>query len=316
MKRAPGRAWFLIRHGVESLVETAGTREAAQVAFFIMITFPAALLLLVWGASTALDDTGVRAEIVDAIIDVLPLSDDEGRAQVEDLLDGVAEGAGTLGMLGGLVLIWSASGAFGALRYSIGAAWPSGEGLPYFQGKALDVALTLTVAPVLRASRPQKQVDGIADAFSNAPLLEGLISIAVTQIVPAAAVFGVLLVLYRILPPADASWRSAWVGALVAFTGVVLVRYGAELYFGTIGDSAAIYGAIAGLLAVAISVYLLAIVAVVGANVAAVSARYESWRAVDDEIRAEAERDDGEGSAWADIRGMVRGLFLRARQRD
>jgi uncharacterized BrkB/YihY/UPF0761 family membrane protein len=95
-----------------------------------------------------------------------------------------------------------------------------------------------------------------------------------------------------------------------------LVRYGAELYFGTIGDSAAVYGAIAGLLAAAISVYLLAIVAVVGANVAAVSARHESWRAVDGEIRAEAERDDGEGSAWADIRGMVRGLFLRARSRD
>jgi membrane protein len=316
VKRAPGRAWFLIRHGVESVVETAGTREAAQVAFFIMITFPAALLLVVWGASTALDDTGVREEIVDAIIDALPLSDDEGRDQVEDLLDGVAAGAGTLGFLGGLVLIWSASGALGALRHSIAAAWPSGEPLPYFQGKALDVGLTLVVAPVLLAALALNLVDGIADAFSDAPLLEGLVSIAVTELVPAVALFGVLLVLYRILPPRAGSWRSAWVGALVAFVGIVLVRYGAELYFRTIGDSAAIYGAIAGLLAAAISVYLLAIVAVVGANVAAVSARYESWREVDEEIHAEAERDDGEGSAWADIRGMVRGLFLRARSRD
>jgi membrane protein len=316
MKRAPGRAWFLIRHGVESVVETAGTREAAQVAFFIMITFPAALLLVVWGASTALDDTGVREEIVDAIIDALPLSDDEGRDQVEDLLDGVAAGAGTLGLLGGLVLIWSASGALGALRHSIAAAWPSGEPLPYFQGKALDVGLTLVVAPALLAALALNLVDGIADAFSDAPLLEGLVSIAVTEVVPAVALFGVLLVLYRILPPRAGSWRSAWVGALVAFVGIVLVRYGAELYFRTIGDSAAIYGAIAGLLAAAISVYLLAIVAVVGANVAAVSARYESWREVDEEIHAEAERDDGEGSAWADIRGMVRGLFLRARSRD
>lgn len=312
MRRAPGRAWFLIRHGVESVVETAATREAAQVAFFIIITFPAALLLVVWAASTALDDVGVRSEIVDGIIDVLPLTDDEGRNQVEDLLDGVAQGAGTLGIVGALALIWSASGAIGALRHSIGAAWPDGEPLPYFQGKALDVGLTLLVAPALVAALGLNLVDGVANAFGDAPLLEGLVSIAVTEIVPAVALFGVFLVLYRVLPAGEASWRAAWPGALVAFVGVVLVRYGAELYFGTVGNSAAIYGALAALLAASIAVYLVAVVAVVGANVCAVTAEHEGWAGVDAAIAKESENDDGgEGSIGADILGLLRGLFLR-----
>jgi uncharacterized BrkB/YihY/UPF0761 family membrane protein len=97
---------------------------------------------------------------------------------------------------------------------------------------------------------------------------------------------------------------------------VIAVRYGAELYFATIGDTAAIYGAIAGLLAVSISVYLLAIVAVVGANVAAVSARHEGWAGLDAAIAAEGEGADGDGSLWADVWGLVRSLFLRARRRD
>ena len=294
------------------MVETAATREAAQVAFFIMITFPAALLLVVWAASTALDDVGVREEIVDAIIDALPLTDDEGRTQVEDLLDGVAEGAGTLGVIGGLALVWSASGAIGALRHSIGAAWPSGEPLPYFQGKALDVGLTLLVAPALLAALGLNLVDGIAGALGDDPLLEGLYSLAVTELVPAAALFGVFLVLYRVLPPGEASWRAAWPGALVAWAGAVLVRYGTELYFGTVGDTAAIYGALAALLAVSISVYLLAIVAVVGANVCAVTAEHEGWEDVDAAIATEKRDDgDGDGSLRADVWGLLRSLFMR-----
>jgi membrane protein len=315
MRRAPARAWFLIRHGVESVIETAGTREAAQVAFFILLAFPAALLLVVWVASTVLDDISVRAEIVNGIVDAMPLSDEEGRRSVEKLLDGVANGAGTLGLIGALALIWSASGAIGSLRHSIGAAWPSGEPLPYFQGKALDVGITLFVAPALVAALGLNLID-IVPALGGEPVVEGLVSIVTTGIVPAIALFTVFLVLYRVLPPREASWRAAWPGAILAFAGAVLVRYGTELYFQTIGNSAAIYGAIAGLLAVAISVYLFAIVAVVGANVAAVAAAHPSWAAVDDAIRSEAEDGDDDGSVWRDIWGIVRSLFLRRGKAD
>ncbi len=222
-----------------------------------------------------------------------------------------------MGILGALALIWSASGAIGALRHSIGAAWPSGEPLPYFQGKALDVGLTLVVAPALLAALGLNLVDGVAGAFGDAPLLEGFVSLVFTEIVPAVALFGVFLVLYRVLPAGEASWRAAWPGALVAFVGVIAVRYGAELYFGTVGDSAAIYGALAALLAASIAIYLVAIVAVVGANVSAVTAEHDGWADVDAAIARESDDEGGgEGSLGADILGLLRSLFLRRRSRD
>lgn len=289
---------------------TAGTREAAQVAFFTLLTFPAALLLAVWAASTILDDIGIRNDIVDGIVEALPLSESEGRSEVERLLDGVAEGAGTLGLLGAVVLILSASSAVGALRHSTNAAWPAGEPLPYFPGKVFDVGLTLVVLPVALGALALNLIDVVPDTLGDDPLLEGLVSVALTQIVPAIASFGVFLVLYRVLPAAGASWRAAWLGALVAFLGVALVRVGTELYFRTIGDAAAIYGAIAGLLAVSISVYLLAIVAVLGANVAAQAARYPNWRAVGKAMEA----DPGSGrSVWGDVWAILRSLFVRGR---
>ncbi|MGI8461567.1 MAG: YihY/virulence factor BrkB family protein [Solirubrobacterales bacterium] len=312
MRRAPARAWFILYHGVESVVETAGTREAAQVAFFILISFPAALLLIVWGASTLLDDIGVRSEIVDGIVEALPLADDEGRGQVEDLLDGVARGAGTLGLLGGLALIWASSGAIGALRHSIVNAWPSGDPEPYFPGKALDVGLTLLVAPLGVAALGLNLVVDVPEALIDQPAVEGLVGLLITVIVPIVAVFLIFLILFRILPTADASLRSAWPGALVALAGAGLVRVGSDLWFGSLGgESAAIYGAIASLIAASISVYLVAIVAVFGANVSALLARYPSFAAIDRAIAADAENPNP--PLLGEIGRLLRSLFIRRR---
>ena len=309
MRRLPARAWFLLRRGVASLVDSAGTREAAQVAFFVLIAFPAALLLAIWGISTALDDPSVRSDVVDEIIEALPLSDDEGREEVEDLLDGVADGAGTLGLLGAAALIWSASGAIGALRHSLGAVWPTGEPRPYFQGKALDVGLTILVAPGLIAALGLNLVEVGAGALRDEPLLQGVTSFLVTEIVPALALFAVFSLLYRVLPPGEASWREALPGAVVVVFGAALVRVGTELYFATVGTTA-IYGAIAGLLAVSISVYLLAIVAILGANVAAERARLPNTAAIDAAIEAES---GGGEPILREIGRLVRSLFVRRR---
>ena len=105
------------------MIETAGTRDAAQLAYFLVMSFPAALLLLVWGFSTLLDDESVREPIVDAIVSWMPIADPSDRRQVKALLDDVAAGAGGLGIVGAVALLYSASGAIGATRHAVNEAW-------------------------------------------------------------------------------------------------------------------------------------------------------------------------------------------------
>ena len=92
-------------------------------AYYLLMSFPAALLLLVWGFSTVLDDDSVREPIVDAIVGWLPIADPDDRRQVEALLDDVAAGAGSLGWVGAVALLYSASGAIGAIRHAVNEAW-------------------------------------------------------------------------------------------------------------------------------------------------------------------------------------------------
>lgn len=301
---------MLLRKGFESLIDEAGTRDAAQVAFFLVMSFPAILLLLVWCFSAVLADDSVRQSIVDSIVDTLPLADPSDRRQVEALLDDVAAGAGGLGVVGIVALIYSASGAIGALRHAVNRAWGEPDTRPYMQGKVLDVGLTLVVAPAIIVSLGLTLSGSLADSIGDQPWLAAVAQYTVTELVPLLVLFALLAWLFRVLPVARRSTRSALIGAAVALPVTVFVEWAARAYFAGLGDRTAVYGTLGVLLAVVFSAYLVAIAIVYGAHVAAHAARLPSAAAIDRAI--EDDRLHGM-PAGRFIWGEVRGLFVRVK---
>jgi membrane protein len=313
LRRLPARAWLVIRRAVDELIKKAGTRDAAQVAFYVLLSLPPILLLLVWGFSTALDDERVREEIVSTMVEALPLSDEQGREEIEQLLDGVARGAGSQGWVGAIALLYSASGAIAALRHAVNQAWRADEGLPYFQGKALDVGVVLIVAPVIIVALTLNLANTVPNALDDTPLFAGLAAVLISDVIPLVIAFALLVGLYRVLPVERASFRAALWGALVGVIGIVVVHLGAEAYLATFGDAGAVYGTLGALLAAMFGVYIQAIVVVVGAHVAAELARLPDAAAIDAAIEAESE---GEGTPIGRfLLNAVRGLFYRPRRR-
>lgn len=285
------------------MIASAGTRDAAQVAYYLVMSFPALLLLLVWAFSTVLDDQSVREPIVDAIVQGLPLADPSERRQVELMLDDVAAGAGGLGWLGAVSLLYSASGAIGATRHAVNDAWGERDMRPFVPAKALDAGLTLMVAPVAIIALGLTLSGDLASAIGDRPWLAAVSQFAVTRVLPLVLLFALLAGLFRVLPvSAQASMRTAWPGALAAVVGVVAVELGTEAYFSVFGDANAIYGTMGLLLAVVFSAYLIALVVILGAHVSAAAGR-------------PAEEPDGPhvglGRTVADT---VRGLFVRRRR--
>jgi membrane protein len=307
VRRLPARASLLLRRGAESVFQSAATRDAAQVAYFLVMSFPATLLLLVWCFSALLGDDSVRESIVDSIVEALPLADADGRRQVEALLDDVAAGAGSLGWIGALALLYSASGAIGALRHATNEAWGERDTRPYTQGKLLDAGLTLLVAPLLIVALGVALSGSLADAIGDHPWLVAMARFGVTELVPIALLLGVLVLLFRFLPVTRAGFRAAWFGALAALAGVVLVQLGTKAYFSLFGDVNAVYGTLGVLLAVVFTAYLDAIAIVYGAHVAAQAALLPSAAAMD---RALQEPGIPAGRYLLDA---LRGLFVRVR---
>jgi membrane protein len=306
----PARTRFVLRRAIGSLIAGAGSRDAAQVAFFLLMSFPALLLLVVWGFSTALDDPSIHEDVVDEILDAFPLQDVDGRREVEELLDGVAGGAGRLGWLSAIALIYAASGAVGALRHAVGQAWGEHDPRPYAQGKALDIWLTLVVAPIAVFAIGLSLGAVVPEALGDDPVLSGVTGLVATEVFPLLLLFGVLVLIYRVLPTSPVSLRAAAGGALVAVICLRLLRLATEGYFRAVGGSS-LYGAISALLAASFSIYLAAIVVVYGSHVAAQLSRFPG--------RADIERAMATGGVGRplgrELLGFLRGLFLRPRRR-
>jgi membrane protein len=310
VRRLPARAWLVLRRAADALVRTAGTRDAAQVAFFVLLSFPAILLLVVWGTSAALDNPiGLRDDIVDAIVDALPLSDDDGRREVQQLLDDVAAGAGGLGITVVVALVYSASGAIGALRHAVNEAFETREDRPWAQGKLLDIGLVLAAAPIAVGALALKLSNVVPEALDDDPVAGGLTAFLLTELAPAAIAFALLVVLFRVLPSAEVRLRDAWPGALVAVIGLRLAQALAEAYLSLFGNAGTVYGTIGGLIAAGFGVYLACVVVIAGAHVSAQLARLPSARAIDSALAREG---PGKPVGRFLLDGL-RGLFVRGR---
>jgi len=290
-------------------MRAAATRDAAQVGFYLVLSFPALLLLVVWGFSTVLADDSVGDQVVQAIVDVLPLHDAAARNQVEALLASVAAGAGALGWVGAVSLVYSASGAIGALRYAVNKAFGGPDTRPYVPGKALDVALTLVVAPTAVIALGLNLSAQLAALIGDRPWLHAVLQFVVTEILPLLLLYALLVGLFCLLPNPHARLSAAWKGALVALVGVLLLRFAGQISFALFGQSNAIYGTLGVLLAVMYSAYLSAIGVVYGAHVTAQAARPPD----PPETRVGAE-EGGPGEREPLLRTVVnalRGLFVR-----
>jgi membrane protein len=293
----------VLTRAARSMLDSAGTRDAAQVAYYLVMSFPALLLLLVWGFSTVLQDDSVREEIVDAIMHGLPIADPSDRNQVERLLDDVAAGAGGLGWLGAVALLYSASGAIGATRHAVNEAWGDRDTRPFAQGKALDAGLTLVVAPVLIVALGLTLSGELSSSIGDHPWLAAVAQFAVTRLLPLALLLAILAALFHLLPESKkATWRAAWPGALVSVLAIVAIELGTGVYFSIVGDSNAIYGTMGVLLAVVFAAYLIALAVILGAHVTAAVGR-------------PAEEPSGPTAGFGrTLADALRGLFVRRRR--
>ena len=311
MRRLLARAELVLRRAVDALIRTAGTRDAAQLAFFVLLSFPAMLLLVIWGVSSALDNpAGLRNDIVEAVVDAIPLSDEAGRAEVEELLDDVAAGAGGLGLTALVALVYAASGAIGALRHAVNEAFETRDDRPWAQGKLLDVGLVLIVAPVALGALALKLSNAVPKALDDEPVAGGLTAFLLTELAPLAIAFGLLVGLFRVLPSAEVRVRDAWPGALVALLGLRLAQTLAEAFLALFGNTGTVYGAIGGLLAAGFGVYLACVVVVAGAHVSAQLARLPTGEAIDSAIA----REPPGKPVRRFLLDAVKGLFVRGRR--
>src|SRR3954454_21228804 len=91
-------------------VDDRGHRDAAQIAFFAVLSFVPLAMLLVGGFGLVFDDDDVRRRVVRAVFENVPLSQEADRGRLERSVLDALDNTGRLGPVSVVVLIAAASG--------------------------------------------------------------------------------------------------------------------------------------------------------------------------------------------------------------
>ena len=287
---------------VWEFVEDRGHRDAAQIAFFAVLSGIPLALLLIGAFGAFLGEGEVRERVIDTAFTSLPLAQDDDRERLEGVTRDALDGAGDVGLLSVLLLVGAGMGVMGALRHSINVAWDIERRPPLLRRKALDLALVSGVTVILLFSlsvtATREASRELEDDGGGGVVLAGLLD-AVGDVLPFLFVAGVVLFLYRILPVDRPRLRDIWPGAVVAAAGLLAVKGLLELYFEHLADFGALYGSLGALMALLLFVFA-------GANVLVFGAEFASeWSRLPRED-AEVARIVRDGRARA-VRALRRG---------
>jgi membrane protein len=189
-----------------------GTHLAAMVAYFALLSFVPLIFLAL--ALLGLTD---RADASDFLVRELKRAfPGTSVGSILTLVRKVQENAATLGIIGGVALVWSSLSLFSALESAFNIVYGR-PNRPFLRGKAL--AATLMVATIttlfvslligsLGAEILKRYVPGFA---SN-----GVVAYTVSVAVSLLGIFVFLFAVYWLLPTADVTRRDALPGAVVA----------------------------------------------------------------------------------------------------
>ena len=281
------RAQITTVRACRELVDDRGHRDAAQIAFFAVLSFVPLAMLLVGGFGLFLDDQEIRERVVTAVFDNVPLAQESDRTRLERAVNDSLARTGRLGPVSVLLLLVAASGVMGALRHAINQAWDIESRPSLLARKALDLALVLGATVILLFSlslsatrRAEAVFDDDEDGGGGRAL--GLLLDAIGDLLPFVFTVLVVLFLYRVLPWPRPKVRDIWPGAIVAGALISVVRGALDLYFDHLTDFGALYGSLGALMALLVFVYAVSLVLVFGAEFAS---EWSRLPADDDEVR-------------------------------
>lgn len=257
--------------GLENYLADYGTQAAAAIAYKAIFSVIPLLTFAVTVVGVVLRDEGRRQEVIDYLIDHLPLSGEAGE-DLERILTSIPSPWSVLGVVSLVAVLWGASGVMASVRLGLTIASGAPRGRSFGVNKLLDFALVVLVVVLVIAAAALNVVTRTVTAWSDtvsdelgSGALGALFNDAVSGFAaPVVLLFGALVFLYRTIPPRRAPWRFVLVGAAVAAVALQAIQLGMAWYLAGPADYDAVYGSLGAALAFLFAVYVAASAFLVG----------------------------------------------------
>ncbi len=267
---ASGGILRILRNAFERFGETKATQAAAGLAYYTFFSLFPLLLLLISLTSSVLQGDQAQQRTISFIQEAVPVS----QQLLEQNIDRVLDLRGTVGAIGLVSLLWSASSAFTILSQNINRAWTRAEDRNFLQKRLVGLGiiggivllLLLSLAATTLVNLLPQLTTPLQEIGLNVSYLWGLAA----RLISWFFTFGMFLALYRWVPNTGVSWRAAAWGAGVAGLGWELAKAGFAWYLRSgLASYELVYGSLGTVVALLFWIFLSGNVALLGAHLSA-----------------------------------------------
>ena len=260
----PMRAWWTLRRALEIFLRIDGTQRAGAFAHFALFSLFPAIILMVAASSVLVDRQRATREILAFIEQYVPIG-----AAKEDFvfrtIEGVAEARGHASVLAILLLTWGAMRFLATMIRATNRAWGIGVQswwrLPV-KSLALLVIIVLSVPIGVAVTVWMKQ--GGVDALTQDGAF-ALLRWLITTLAPLALLFTGLTLFYKFAPRRNTRLDEVWSAALCATALLACAELLFKFYLEHFATLNAVYGALGGIIALLMWIYLSGAIVIFGA---------------------------------------------------
>jgi membrane protein len=271
LDRHTGGGLSILRQSFRRFLEMRGIEAAASLAYYALFSLFPLTLFLIALLGMVLESGAAYRQAVSFIRSVFPFSGDV----VGNNLNQVMQQRGPISVIGLIAILWSASGYFNTLAYSINRAWPAVKLRSLVQNRLVALGMIGALALFLILSLLSTMITGLL------PYLKILLGDDGTRLVtggwllalrlgPVLFTFLMFAAMYQWVPNKIVRWRAVIIGALFAAVTWELARLAFTYYLNSgIVHYEFVYGSLGALIALMLWIYLSNLLSLFGAYIVA-----------------------------------------------
>jgi membrane protein len=193
---------------------------------------------------------------------------------LQDLHD-VAAQRGALSVIGGIALLWAASGYFNILARNVNLAWPKIKLRSFVQNRLVALGMLGALAVLLMLSLLTTTVINLLPqlvrAYGGSHVLANMLGWRVfIQSISVLSTYVMFVALYRWVPNKIVHWHAALIGAAFVTLAWDAAKGVFTLYLGSgLAHYQSVYGSLGTLIALMVWIYLSNVIALFGAYLVA-----------------------------------------------
>lgn len=144
-KQIVKKVFLVMQAAFQSFQKAGVSRGAAGMAYYTLFSFFPLLIVLVTVVSYFVNGAEASSRVTQLVISVIPVSEGFVARNIGRILDL----RNSVGFVGLLAFIWSASNAFSMMVHNINNAWPENERRSFFQKRLFGLAMVIAIIVIL-----------------------------------------------------------------------------------------------------------------------------------------------------------------------